>query len=55
MAEALLCVPDRFFEPFVNIQKSFCMIPEERTNEDSIISLATTSVAANSSGSGKEE
>lgn len=55
MAEAILYIPDRHIEPFVNIQKSFSMVSEERTNTNSIISVATTSVADDDSDTGKKE
>lgn len=53
MTEAFLYIPDRHFEPFVNIQKSFSMVLEERTNKNSIISVATTAVAADDSDTGR--
>lgn len=55
MTEAFLYIPDRYFEAFVNIQKSFSVVSDERTNKNSIISLATISVAADDSNTGKEE
>lgn len=55
MTEAFLYTPDRHFKPFVNIQKSFSVVSEERTNKNSINSVATTSVAADDSDIGKEE
>ena len=54
MTEAFLYIPDRHLKPFVNIQKSFSMV-SERTNKNSIISVATTSVAAADSDTGQEE
>jgi len=54
MTEAFLYRPDRHFKPFVNSQKSFSMVSEERTNKNSIISVAATSVAADESDTGKE-
>lgn len=52
MTGAFLYIPDRQFEPFANFQKSFSMVSEERTNKNSIISVATTSVAADDSDTG---
>lgn len=54
MTEALLCIPNTHFELFVNLQKSFYVFSEERTNKNSIISAATASVTANNSERGKE-
>lgn len=54
MTEAILYIPGRHIEPFVNIQKSFSMVSEERTNKHSIISVATASVADDDSDTGKK-
>lgn len=55
MREAFLYIPDRYFERFVNIQKSFSVVSEERTNKNNIISVATTSVDDDDRETGKEE
>lgn len=55
MTDAFLYIPDRHFELFVNIQKSFSVVSEKRTNKNNIISVGTTSVAADDSGTGKEK
>lgn len=55
MTEAFLYISDRYFKPFVNIQKSFSVVSEERTNKNSIISVATTSVDDDDRETGKEE
>lgn len=55
MTETILYIPDRHIEPFVNIQKSFSMVSEERTNKNSSISVATASVADDDSDTGKKK
>lgn len=48
-------IPDRHFGSFVSIQKSFSIVSEEKTNKNSVISVATTSVAADDSDTGKDD